>query len=68
MFLLNLPVPTFSVLTVILDTILSFYVSYKVKLALNKPRILAEGSLIVVLAIKFHFKLFLTRDKRTSLV
>ena len=43
-------------------------ISYKVKLALNKPRILAEGSLVVILAIKLYFNLFLTQDKHTSLV
>jgi hypothetical protein len=52
---------------VVLDAILSFDVSYKAEPALYNLRILAEGSLVVVLAVKDCFELLLTRNERTSL-
>jgi hypothetical protein len=42
---------------IILDTILSFNISYEAELALDYLRILAEGSLIVILLIKLYYKL-----------
>jgi hypothetical protein len=52
---------------VVQDAILGFDVRYKGKPALYNLRVLAEGSLIVVLAIKDCFKLLLTRNERAGL-
>jgi hypothetical protein len=49
-------------------TILSFYILYKAELALYYLRIFIEGSLIVILLIKFNFKLRATLNKGYSLV
>ena len=53
---------------VVLDAILGFDVGYRAEPVLDCSGILAEGSLVVVLAIELHFELFLTRNKRTGLV
>jgi hypothetical protein len=42
---------------VVLDAILSFDIGYEAELALDYLRILAEGSLVVVLLIKLYYKL-----------
>jgi hypothetical protein len=42
---------------VILDAILGFNIGYEAELALDYLRILAEGSLIVILLIKLYCKL-----------
>jgi hypothetical protein len=51
---------------VILDAILGYDILYKAELAYNYIWILTEGSLIVVLAIKLHFELWLALNKRTG--
>jgi hypothetical protein len=53
---------------VVLDAILDFNVGYKAEPALDHLRVLAEGSLVVVLAIRLHYKLWLVLNKRTRLV
>ena len=45
---------------VVLDPILGFSILYKAELALHKLRIFTEGSLVVVLLIKLHLKLWAT--------
>ena len=47
---------------------LGFGILHKPEPALYNLRILTEGSLIVVLAIKLHFELWMTRNERTGLV
>jgi hypothetical protein len=49
----------------ILDAVLSFNVSYQAKPALNNLRILAERSLVIILAIKLHYKLIAALNPRT---
>jgi hypothetical protein len=53
---------------IIWDTIFSFYILYKAELALYYLRIFIEGSPIVILLIKFNFKLRVTLNKGYSLV
>jgi hypothetical protein len=48
------------------DTILSFSILYQAEPALDYLRILAEGSLIVVLSIKLNCKLRATLNERAS--
>jgi hypothetical protein len=50
------------------DTILSFSILYQAEPALDYLRILAEGSLIVVLSIKLNCELRATLNERASLV
>jgi hypothetical protein len=52
----------------ILDTILSFCISYYAKLALDNLRILAERSLIIVLIIKLYYKLRVVHNLHNRLV
>jgi hypothetical protein len=42
---------------VVLDAILGFDIGYEAELALDYLRILAEGSLVVILLIKLYYKL-----------
>ena len=51
---------------VILDAILGFDIGYQARPALDQLRILAEGSLVVVLAIELDCKLRATFDERAS--
>jgi hypothetical protein len=50
------------------NTIFSIYILYKLELALYNLRILIESFLIVILLIKFNFKLRVILNKSYSLV
>jgi hypothetical protein len=51
---------------VIQNAILGFGIGYQAEPALDYLRILAEGSIVVVLAIELHYKLWLALDERTG--
>ncbi|KAF1933114.1 uncharacterized protein M421DRAFT_53065, partial [Didymella exigua CBS 183.55] len=48
------------------DTILGFSILHQAELALDHLRILAEGSLVVVLLIELDCELWATLDERAS--